>query len=217
MSTCQLPEFLSHCTRPIEDLLFWDLVWEICSKLSTGITLQWAPVSILFDVGVPLEDKVIFQWRGLFSIWEMLTKFSGFFWKIYCIKEKFALVKRRWFSFGLFSFVDNFSIALKHFLKFVFLLQAWQTCSSTWHLPRWWEFSQNLHFLIISVAWAEVWLLDFECFEILFRSMVSFYLRISRACLRVSSAWPAGIALERVNSDSRRKRSLKNYHYCHKQ
>ena len=30
---------------------------DIFPKLSTGMTLQWAPVLILQDIGIPLEDK----------------------------------------------------------------------------------------------------------------------------------------------------------------
>ena len=50
----------------------------------------------------------------------MLTKFSGFFLKIYRIKEKFAFVSRRWFSFSLFNFVERFSVTWTALLKMVF-------------------------------------------------------------------------------------------------
>ena len=120
MTTCQLPEFLSHCTRTIN--IYCLKIWF--GRYSLNFQQGWhyneQPVSILFDIEVPLEDKVIFQSGDSFSIWEMLTKFSGFFWKIYCIKEKFVSVRRRWFSFGLLNFVESFSITQKLFLKYFF-------------------------------------------------------------------------------------------------
>ena len=112
-----------------------------------------------------------------------------------CIRQQKVIQ----FQFVQFLFLPRW----RHFLKWFFLLQLWQTFPLAGHLPQWWEFSQDLHFLIISLALVDIWLLDFECFEILCRSMVSFVFRISQACLWVSSAAsPADIALGRGNSDS---------------
>ena len=42
-------------------------------------------------IGVPLEDKVIFQSEGSFLIWEMLTKFSEFFWRFIISRQNLYL------------------------------------------------------------------------------------------------------------------------------
>ena len=55
----------------------------------------------------------------------------------------------------------------------------------------------------------------FWVFWNLVQIVVSFDLRISQTCLRVSSApWPADITLGRVNSDSQRRRSLKELSFA---
>ena len=42
--------------------------------------------------------------------------------KIYHIKEKFVFVSRRWFSFGLFNFVESFSLMWTALLKMLFAI-----------------------------------------------------------------------------------------------
>ena len=91
------------------------------------------------------------------------------FLKIYHIMEKFVFISRSWFSFGLLNFVESFSITLVALLEMVFAIRVMGNFST----------GETFTTVIISVVWAEVPLLDFECFEILCRSMVSFNLMIS--------------------------------------
>ena len=130
--------------------------------------------------------------------------------KIYCIKEKFVFVSRRWFSFSLFNFVESFSILWTTFPKMFFPI----TVMTNFSIHRTFTMVVRIFAKLISVACAEVWLLDFECFEILCRSMVSFDLSISQAYFWVSSvAWPADIWEESIQIHEEDALS-KNYHSC---
>ena len=127
------------------------------------------------------------------------------------MKVKFVFVRRSWYSFGLFNFVESFSIMWTALLKVVFSI----TVAIKFPISETFTVALGIlaklaFFWIMSVVYAEVWLLYVACFEIFCRLTVSFDFRISRACLRISwVAWPADIALRRVNSDSWRRRYLK--------
>ena len=129
-------------------------------------------------------------------IWEILVKFSGFFWRlIVSRKNSYSSAEGIQFQFvqfrkEFFYYVDSTSSNGLSYYGYDKLLHRW----SIYHGGE--NFRKTCIFFIISAAWAEVWLPDFECFKILCRSMVSFDLSIPRACLRVSSvAWSADIAL----------------------
>ena len=139
----------------------------------------------------------------------MVTKLSGAFFKIYCIKEKFIFVSR-WFSFGLFNFMESFSFTWISLLKMVF------------HITVITNFSIGRTFTTVVRIFAnlelEVWLLDFECFEILCRLMVSFDLRILQACLKVSTSNMTSRYCFRKSQFRFMKDTLSNNYYaCHKQ
>ena len=159
-------------------------------------------------IGVPLDDKVIFQSEGSFLIWEMLTKFSEFFWRFIISRQNLYLSASGSVSFveihgEFFYYVDSTSYI--GFFCITFNFSMGQTFTTVVRI-----FS-NLHFLILS----GVWLLDFKCFEILCRLMVSFALSISQACLRVSlAAWPADIESIQIHQEDPLS---KIYHLCHKQ
>ena len=120
-------------------------------KISKGITLHWAPVSILYETGIPFKcSRVIDQSEFSFMIC-FVSIISGEFWILI--------------------------VPIKNSLKL-----------------------RSLMF------WLLVLRLDLMNFllNILSMSAVGWDLRISRACLRVSSAaWHALIALDRVKSHSR--------------
>ena len=88
-----------------------------CSKL---LTLLWARVSILQDIGVPLDYKVIFHLEGLFLICEMLTKVFGFLSRFIVSRKNSLFVNKSWFSFSIFNIMESFSISWTALLKIVF-------------------------------------------------------------------------------------------------
>ena len=128
-------------------------------------------------------------------IWEILVKFSGFFWRlIVSRKNSYSSAEGIQFQFvqfrkEFFYYVDSTSSNGLSYYGYDKLLRRWDIYHGGENFAK-------LAFFIIPVAWAEVWLPNFECFEVSCRSMVSFDLSISWACLRVfSAAWPADIAL----------------------
>ena len=125
----------------------------------------------------------------------MSAKFFRVSLKIYLIKEKLVFVSRTCFSF-------RFLNSWRALLKMVFPITVMANLSIGGTFTTLVRIFTKLAFFnyVFSLSGGLA-----SC-----KSVVSFDLRISRVFLRVSSAtWPADIALGSVNSDSRRRRPLK--------
>ena len=150
-------------------------------KIVKGITLHWAPVSIFLWNRNPIRGQSYWPVRvfilDLVNICRILNTNS--------FNKKFIVALIGVFlRFVLFNFMYLLATRGQQTLKWLLLLQTWQTFPQAGHLPRGCKFTLFYKVSFVLVVSVMIRLIQFLC-----------------------AAWPALIALDRVRSHSRRSLS----------
>ena len=178
-------------------------------KIVKGITLHWAPVSILYETGIPFEGRVIGKLEFSFLIWLICAEF-----RILTVSlKKFIIAQVGGFiRFVLFSVMYFFTNTWAANFEMVFFIAdmtdfsiSWTFASGMWTIAKFTLFYKVSCVLVRYYKshwfWLQVlWLGLFSFFlKILSMSTVGWDCRILRVFLRVSLTFVFPRAFLRVS------------------